>query len=793
MESETFEKIELKLQGNINTLYPTRVDASGFELDDVVGVYISNQDKLNSSNNWVDNNAYINRGNTIVAPTNKEVYWQSENARFSIWAYYPYINDITNSKTIDFCVSANQTTAQAYYDSDFIAVKKLNIAPQTTPVDLTFDHMLSKIAITLVAGENISEEELMEATKSLCIENVAIDGTINLETLTATAGPTIATITPHQEDDLSFSAILFPQKSKVTFKMEIDGETYFYTTTMDFRPKYQHNIEFTVNKWIPLQMQLSALKIGNWTFGGNKKEQLACLVQFKDPKLKEYLVNYSFTNSEYDYDECGWVTTTIILDANQDGEIDHKEAEILTEIDLSNLGLPDLDGIEYFSNLTSLDCSNNYIKTLDLSKNTKLTSLSCSDNPLTSLDISNCSALKTLNCSNNQLSSLDISNNKKLTKLTCVGNQLSDLNISNNTELTELVCYNNQLTSLNVHNCSSLTTLVCDNNSITSLDFSNCASLVDINCFSNQLTSLNISDCTKLIHLDCSYNFSLTYLDISNNTKLTEFNCRHNQLSSLDVSNCTSLKNLDCGYNQLSSLNISNNLKLEGFWCDGNVLTSLEVSNNTELTEFVCNINKLSSLDVSNNTKLTMLGCDYNQLSSLDVFNCTSLTYLYCNNNQITSIDIANNTQLTEFSCSSNQLNYLDASNCSSLTYLICDNNKLTSLDASNNTGLTYLDCGYNQLTSLNVSNNTKLTYLQCGYNQLTSIDTSNCKSLSGFYCSCNKLTSLDVSNNKELTYLDCDPMNDDDGHNMLKTIYTAKWQNIKFLYKPDTTEIIYK
>ena len=685
MESETFEKIELKLQGNINTLYPTRVDASGFELDDVVGVYISNQDKLNSSNNWVDNNAYINRGNTIVAPASKEVYWQSENARFSIWAYYPYINDITNSKTIDFCVSANQTTAQAYYDSDFIAVKKLNIAPQTTPVDLTFDHMLSKIAITLVAGENISEEELMEATKCLCIENVAIDGTINLETLTATAGPTIATITPHQEDDLSFSAILFPQKSKVTFKMEIDGETYFYTTNMDFRPKYQHNIEFTVNKWVPLQMQLSALKIGNWTFGGNKKEELACLVQFKDPKLKEYLVNYSFTNREYD--GWNWVTTTIILDANKDEEIDHKEAEALTEINLSGLGITDLSGLEYFPNLKSLECSNNYIKTLDLSNNTKLTSLSCDNNSLTSLDISNCSALKTLNCSNNQLSSLDISNYTALAELNCSHNQLSSLDISNNKKLTKLTCVGNQLSDLN----------------------------------------------------------------ISNNTELTYLNCNNNQLTSLDVSDCNTLRYIYCNNNQLSDL---------------------KASNNTDLTSLSCNNNQLTSLYVSTCTYLTSLSCDNNQLTSLDASNNTDLTYLNCNGNQLTSLEISNNTKLI---------------------YLNCGSNQLSSLDISNNKKLTRLTCAWNQLSNLNISNNIDLTDLDCSGNQLTTLDISDNTELTSLYCANNHLTTLDVSNNKKLTYLYCDPMCDEDGQNLLKTIYMAKWQKIEFLYKPYTTEVVLK
>ena len=67
--------------------------------------------------------------------------------------------------------------------------------------------------------------------------------------------------------------------------------------------------------------------------------------------------------------------------------------------------------------LTELDCFNNQLTSLDVSKNTALEILYCSDNKLISLDVSKNTALIVLDCSSNNLTSLDLSQNTALTSL----------------------------------------------------------------------------------------------------------------------------------------------------------------------------------------------------------------------------------------------------------------------------------------------------------------------------------------------------------------------------------------
>ena len=71
------------------------------------------------------------------------------------------------------------------------------------------------------------------------------------------------------------------------------------------------------------------------------------------------------------------------------------------EINCGNMNISNLNGIEAFTALTGLDCGDNQLTSLDVSKNTALTELNCSFMQLTSLDVSKNTALTYLMCSGN--------------------------------------------------------------------------------------------------------------------------------------------------------------------------------------------------------------------------------------------------------------------------------------------------------------------------------------------------------------------------------------------------------
>ena len=223
-------------------------------------------------------------------------------------------------------------------------------------------------------------------------------------------------------------------------------------------------------------------------------------------------------------------------DYGEDGVLTEREIMDITLMDVFDMDISSLQGIEYFTALTVLDCDANQLTTLDISKNTALVKLYCSMNHLTSLDISNNVALKRLFCYENELTSLDVSKNTALTLLNCEDNKITALDISMCTELESLTCSSNGLTSLDISNLTNLESLSCYDNDLTTLDVSNNPNLEDLDCEDNQLSSL----------------------DISNNPNLWLVYCDGNQISSLDVSKNAELHYLSISRNKISGQNMDN-------------------------------------------------------------------------------------------------------------------------------------------------------------------------------------------------------------------------------------------
>ncbi|MCB9426299.1 MAG: T9SS type A sorting domain-containing protein [Flavobacteriales bacterium] len=173
------------------------------------------------------------------------------------------------------------------------------------------------------------------------------------------------------------------------------------------------------------------------------------VIDFVDEKFKRKLVEASTLNSiAKDKDD-----NNIIIDLNKNGEIEISEALETTVLNISDPrwfvekeDIIDLSGIEYFKNLTSLFCSNNKIKYLNLSENILLDYLDCGYNELASLNLSKNHKLETLLCSNNMITSLDLSNNSNLKTIMVYSNPpLEFLNIKNGSvqDIWESFAYTN--------------------------------------------------------------------------------------------------------------------------------------------------------------------------------------------------------------------------------------------------------------------------------------------------------------------------------------------------------------
>lgn len=158
--------------------------------------------------------------------------------------------------------------------------------------------------------------------------------------------------------------------------------------------------------------------------------------------------------------------------AGADSLLTADELAAIQSLDLSGLGIADLEGIQVFTTLKRLNVRNNTLTELDLSANTALTSLDAGFNRLTELELSSHPALRTLNCQNNRLTSLDLTGAEALVWLYARSNALTGLDLSDSTALEYLDLFDNKLASIDLSMLPALRFLHINYNQLSQLDLS---------------------------------------------------------------------------------------------------------------------------------------------------------------------------------------------------------------------------------------------------------------------------------------------------------------------------------
>lgn len=403
-----------------------------------------------------------------------------------------------------------------------------------------------------------------------------------------------------------------------------------------------------------------------------------------------------------------------LCDLDGDGKVSRAEALNLETLDITNKGITDLTGIEWFTNLRILNCSeNSSLKTLDISSNTALEELNCRSCKITNLDISKNVALKILTCFRCNLKKLDVSNNPLLTSLKCDENPLTSLDLSHNSEIIELSC------------SGFANWKETDTNRIRVLNLKGCTKLQKLICYNQLLASLNLSDCVSLTELDLSTNVLLG-LDLSHNTKLSKLDCANNRIPSLNLSHNTLLTTCDISYNPLSTINV------------GGVLSSLEFKTEERT---------------------------YKEFTTLDII-ATKLESVSISSSQLKGIDFSSSTTLKSVSLVVSPLSELDLSPLPNLRSVYIQASSLRALDLRNNPQLSSLTCYYcKTLSEVNLPNNEMFTTAKFdNCKQIPSVDfavTPNLQSIS--IRTCTAWNSLDLSSNlslKVITLYECGSLN---------------------------------
>ena len=270
---EENELVQLRLTGNVAYMTPeTRLDANGFNNGDAFGIYTTTGKMGSNKNADPENARYIYKdGNIEAADENNVIYWE-ENKDLDIFAYYPYdTTDNAGEETAHlFTIKTNQSTPKDYYGSDFLRAESEDIAKTSSPVGMTFYHLMSKVSVTINHDSSITDEVFNSYTKVLSIEGVANSGRINLKTgVTAEPSSSNSKSITALANGNTFSAIIFPQnREDVKFRLKLGDNYYSSTINIAYESGKEYKYTFTVTK-NEGALTLKSAKIEEWGDGGS--------------------------------------------------------------------------------------------------------------------------------------------------------------------------------------------------------------------------------------------------------------------------------------------------------------------------------------------------------------------------------------------------------------------------------------------------------------------------------------------------------------------------------------------
>ena len=284
------------------------------------------------------------------------------------------------------------------------------------------------------------------------------------------------------------------------------------------------------------------------------------IINFPDQNFKNILIN------------------NLSINTNNDNEITVQEAAVFSGgLSVSGNSIVNLSGVEYFTALTSFNCSSNCIANLNFSQNTNLVKLDCSFQEL-------CGPI---NPPPNF--ALDFSNNSNLTYLDCGGNHITSINLSNNILLDTLELGQiSELNDINLNNLINLKKLRIGGGTPNT----------------NNLQSIDISNSPFLENFYLSYLGNFDTIDLTNNTRLKWVNFSYtgvanilglNELDSLNIFTC-----IQCETNGF--LDFSNNVNLEYIQIGGTQLENISLKNG--------NNQNLVSVNIGGSPNLTCIEVD---------------------------------------------------------------------------------------------------------------------------------------------------------------------------------------
>ncbi|MBO4434576.1 MAG: fimbrillin family protein [Bacteroidales bacterium] len=292
----------------------------------------------------------------------KQMLWKTTKASHYFLGIYP-VRNVTDFKADPYTLNPDN-----YTESDLLIATNLGgVTSEDGPVALAFDHAMAKLVVNLKFRSQWEATPTVSSVKVLAQTEAKVNYISKAVTAEGTASAVGLLPLSSAPDGyaLSYSGLQVPQNGVRKVTVTIDNKEYIYEAAND--------IALTSGKFTTLgltvgrdKIELDDITVTDWQPGTVISDAETELLEdvLKDFKTKEIINAF--------LQKC---------DTNHDGILSRKEAEAVTSLDISSMGIGSPDGLWVFPNMTHLYCYSNKMSFLRLQGNCKLEYVDCRDNP----------------------------------------------------------------------------------------------------------------------------------------------------------------------------------------------------------------------------------------------------------------------------------------------------------------------------------------------------------------------------------------------------------------------------
>jgi hypothetical protein len=184
------------------------------------------------------------------------VYWKDEKSAVDVYAYYPFVEQVSDVKSYSHKIVKTQNEASTsptqlggYESSDLLMARATNVTQAGGTINLTFIHLMAGIDVQLQKGTGFTSSDWEAASKSVLIKSLLCEGIVDFSTSTVTtASDTRSDILPFEYSD-NYRAVTLPQiisAGAAIVSVAVNEQSYTLTKTADIELSSGKMYTFTI-------------------------------------------------------------------------------------------------------------------------------------------------------------------------------------------------------------------------------------------------------------------------------------------------------------------------------------------------------------------------------------------------------------------------------------------------------------------------------------------------------------------------------------------------------------------